>query len=223
MVRLSTLLTNSLLLLLVSAQSVRDLPTCAVDCAATAAIASGCSQIDAACLCKASVIAATKQCASKTCPREDQSLTNGILGEICSNIPLPSSASPQPETPASTLPTSTQSAPLAPSQSPTSSQTISASRSQSSSAHVSTAVAATLIASSSSIENLVPTPGTTLRVPPVSPSSTVVVVSTVVPDLEPTSNAAVRAGPGPGTGTGTGVVGFGFGIGALAMGLVALL
>ncbi|KAF9482089.1 hypothetical protein BDN70DRAFT_875559 [Pholiota conissans] len=64
-----------------------DLPTCAVNCAQTAAAAIGCSlqNADTTCLCSArTFIGATEQCAASVCPVEDISTLHGVLDDLCS-------------------------------------------------------------------------------------------------------------------------------------------
>ncbi|CAA7263027.1 unnamed protein product [Cyclocybe aegerita] len=80
---------------------IGDLPGCALPCATTASTAAGCALTDTACLCSRSGFSlAVIQCSRPLCPVEDQSTVSGVLGDLCAQVPsqppaLPSSSSSQ--------------------------------------------------------------------------------------------------------------------------------
>ncbi|KAG6810667.1 hypothetical protein H0H92_010850 [Tricholoma furcatifolium] len=226
MARLPTLFTSNfgfltllgLLVSMVSAQSLSNLPSCAQSCATTAVAATGCSSTDAACLCKTSAFkTAVEQCAitSGNCAIEDQSTTDGILDAFCASVSNSASSSAAASstsasgrvTPTNPLTTAASSASSS-SQSTTVTKAQSTSESQNTpatSTSTSTSTSSTLSASLSLTSG-----GTTLVIPPVS---TTVVLSTSTALPSPTTNAASVTCAREGMGA----------IGALAVGIWALL
>jgi len=77
----------------VSSQDASDLPSCATQCAITAATAAGCAVSDDSCLCSHPTFsAATWACVQNACDVGDRGSVNGILGSMCAAAPAASAS-----------------------------------------------------------------------------------------------------------------------------------
>ncbi|KAF5372697.1 hypothetical protein D9615_009854 [Tricholomella constricta] len=175
----------------VNAQGIADLPTCASNCANTAAIAIGCSLTDAACLCRTQTFAtATIQCTTKVCSIEDQSLTIGLLDKMCNSASTSSSSSTVGSSSSSSQSKPTASPPATSSGSPTSTtrSTNPNPTTPTPSTPTLPTFSITITTEASDLTLLSSSGSTTLSISP--PNSTFVVVSTVTAAVSPTTNAA---------------------------------
>ncbi|TFK34405.1 hypothetical protein BDQ12DRAFT_689802 [Crucibulum laeve] len=222
-------LITGVFLIQVGAQGVASLPECAKTCVEGVATTVGCQTTDARCMCaSSSFMSGTTQCVRNNCRIEDQVSAGGILEEMCRSVATPSppiatassavslpfsTGGPGPISTGSSNPSS-PSAPSPSSPAPPNSSNPPSPNSSSSTASVS-------VITSVSVSVVTTTAGAA-SASSVSPTKTVVVLSTSLPPVaSQTVNAAAGSLRGS-LGVGNGAAGVFGAVGAILGGVLVL-